>query len=141
VPDPWIVLLLADLLVALHAALVLFAVGGLLVTFVGAGCGWPWVRNRWFRGLHLGYVLFVALEAVVGWPCPLTVWEFQLRKLAGGATYPGSFIGRWIEEVLYVEVNPLILNAAYVLFGVAVLASWWLVPPRRRPRKTRTSEQ
>ncbi|HID23031.1 MAG TPA: DUF2784 domain-containing protein [Planctomycetaceae bacterium] len=132
VPDRWILLLLADLLVALHAALVLFAVGGLVVTLIGASSGWQWVRNVWFRGAHLSYVLFVAFEAVVGWPCPLTVWESRLRTLAGKATYPGSFIGRWIEDLLYVEIDPVLLNGVYVVFGAAVIASWWLVPPRRK---------
>ncbi len=137
---PWLLQFAADVLVAVHAALVLFAVGGLLLTLLGGWRRWQWVRNVWFRGLHLAYVLFVAVEAALGRPCPLTEWEGQLRRLAGGAVYPGSFVGRWIHELLYVEVDPSVLNAAYVVFALAVVASWLVVPPRWSRERHGSSE-
>lgn len=44
---------LADLVLLLHFAFVLFIVGGAALIWTGAGLGWRWVRNFWFRTAHL----------------------------------------------------------------------------------------
>src|SRR4029079_7904709 len=54
--------LLADLIVAIHAAYVAFVVVGLLLILIGLACGWKWVRNWWFRVAHLVAILIVAAE-------------------------------------------------------------------------------
>ena len=87
----------ADALLVVHFAIVVFIVGGLPLTWAGALLGWNWVRNPWFRYAHLGAIAFVALEALIGMMCPLTVWEDVLR----GGSRPDSFIGRWVQRLLY----------------------------------------
>jgi len=54
---------LADAILLLHFGFVLFVVGGLALTWIGAAAGWAWVRNFWFRAAHLGAIAFVAGEA------------------------------------------------------------------------------
>jgi hypothetical protein len=120
--------LLADLLVVLHFAIVVFIVGGLLLTWVGAPLGWRWVRNPWFRYLHLAAIALVALEALVGLACPLTVWEDMLR---GGAR-PESFIARWSHRLLFYRAPEWAFTTAYFAWALATLATLRLVPPRRK---------
>lgn len=129
----------ADLLAAFHAALVLFAIFGLVVTLLGIWRRWSLARNFWFRTAHLVYCAIVALLAVCGIPCPLTVWEVRLRRLAGDVAYPGSFVGTWIRRCLYVDVPEEVLTAAYVVFAILVLLTWVCWPPAwpRRHRPTR----
>ena len=79
--------LLADLIVVFHAAYVSFVVFGLVAILLGIAFRWGWVRNFWFRSLHLSRSGSWSLEALVGITCPLTVWEAQLRKMAGQAAY------------------------------------------------------
>jgi polyferredoxin len=86
------------------------------------------VRNPWFRYLHLGAIGFVALEALAGTMCPLTVWEDALR---GGAR-PESFVGRWVQRLLYYRAPEWAFTAAYVAWAAATLVTLRLVPPRRR---------
>jgi polyferredoxin len=81
----------ADLLLGIHFAIAAFIVGGLVLVWAGAALGWRWVRNPWFRYLHLAAIAFVAAEALLGAACPLTVWEDVLR----GGLRPESFVGRW----------------------------------------------
>jgi hypothetical protein len=118
----------ADALLVLHFAIVAFIVGGLVLTWAGAALGWGWVRNPWFRYLHLGAIGFVALEALAGTMCPLTVWEDALR---GGAR-PESFVGRWVQRLLYYRAPEWAFTAAYVAWAAATLVTLRLVPPRRR---------
>jgi hypothetical protein len=73
--------LLADLLVTIHLAFVAFVVVAQLLILVGWLARWGWVRNFWFRAVHLLCIAFVAVEAVGGIQCPLTTWEHDLRKV------------------------------------------------------------
>ncbi len=70
----------ADVTVTLHLAYVAFVVLGLVAVFAGYFRSWGWVRNRWFRGIHLAMILIVVVEAWAGVVCPLTTLEYALRE-------------------------------------------------------------
>lgn len=120
--------MIADLLVVVHFAIVLFIVGGLIAVWLGAARRWRWVRNPWFRYLHLAAIGYVAAEALLGIACPLTVWEDVLR---GGAR-PDSFVGGWVRRLLYYDAAEWVFTTAYVAWTLATLATLRLVPPRRK---------
>lgn len=120
----------ADLVVVFHAAYAGVVVFGMVAILVGVALGWQWVRNFWFRLAHFLMIAAVVAESLLGVACPLTVLEDQLRARAGEAVYPGSFIGRWVHELLFYDVPPWAFTVAYTLFGSAVLATMILAPPR-----------
>jgi hypothetical protein len=122
--------LAADALLVLHFAFVVFVVAGLVLVWVGAAAGWEWVRNPWFRYAHVAAIAFVALEALLGYACPLTVWEDLLR----GGVRPESFVGRWVYWVLYYRAPEWVFAALYAAWALATLATLKLVPPRRKAR-------
>ena len=119
--------MLADVLLALHFSIALFIVGGLILVWAGALARWSWVRNPWFRYLHLAAIAFVAAEALLGATCPLTIWEDLLR---GGAT-PESFIGRWVKRLLYYNAPEWVFTTLYAAWAAATLLTLQLVPPRK----------
>lgn len=121
---------LANAVLVLHVGIVLFIIGGLLLTLLGARA-WPWVRNFWFRALHLAGIAYIAMEAWLGIICPLTTLELWLRKRAGQATYEGDFIAHWLRQLMFYEAPPWVFIAAYSAFGLLVILSWILVPPAR----------
>jgi hypothetical protein len=100
----------------------------LIVVWLGAALGWPWVRNPWFRFAHLGAILFVAAEALLGYACPLTIWEDMLR----GGVRPESFVGRWVYRLLYYQAPEWVFTTLYAAWALATLATLFFVPPRRR---------
>jgi hypothetical protein len=128
--------LLADLILAVHFAFVAFVVGGYAAILAGATFGWRWIRNRTFRFAHLAAIGFVALEAVIGMACPLTVWEDALRRTGPEAP---SFIARWLSRLLYYDFPPWVFTVAYVTFAIAVTFTLWLVPPNRRSARRKLS--
>jgi len=82
---------MADLVVIFHFAFVMFVVlGGLLAL------RWPKVAY-----VHLPIAAYGALIELVGWICPLTPLEKQLRETAGLEGYPGGFVEHYILPVLY----------------------------------------
>ncbi len=126
--------MLADVVVVVHALFVGFVVVGMMAIVAGLVLGWGWVRNVRFRVLHLGAIGVVALQAMVGVACPLTVLEDHLRRLAGQETYPGAFVGYWAHRLIFVRAEPWAFTLAYVLFATAVLVAFVLGPPRRAKR-------
>ena len=121
----------ADTLLVLHFAIVVFIVGGLILVWIGAAAGWKWVRNPWFRYAHLGAIVFVAGEAVLGFACPLTIWEDMLR----GGVRPESFIGRWVYRLLYYRAPEWVFATAYALWAAATVVTLALVRPGKPERK------
>jgi hypothetical protein len=123
---------LADAIVAFHLCIVSFCVVGELAIIAGALLKWRWIRNPIFRVAHLGLVLYVAGEAMLGIPCPLTEWEYRLRMAAGQLHDRNiPFVGRLIRSVIFYDFPAWVFVAIYVGFGALVLATLILVRPRR----------
>ncbi|HEX5759709.1 MAG TPA: DUF2784 domain-containing protein [Thermoanaerobaculia bacterium] len=115
--------LAADAVLVVHAGFVLFVVlGGLLVL--------RWPRAAW---AHLPAAAWGAAIEFLGWTCPLTPLENDLRRLGGQAGYPGGFIQHYIVALLYPGGLTPSLQVALGLFVVAVnLAVYFWVWRRRR---------
>lgn len=117
--------MLADLVLLVHAAFVLFVVGGLLATWIGWALGSRWARNPWFRGAHLAAIGFVVVESLLGYVCPLTLWEDALR----GTGDERGFIQRWVHAWLYWDWPAWAFTTMYCAFGALVAWTWWKLPP------------
>lgn len=120
---------IADIVLAVHAGIVLFVVLGQCMILAGGAREWAWIRNPWFRLAHLVTIGVVVLQAWLGRLCPLTVWEAGLRRAAGQAFHESSFIQYWVGRLLYFDLPWWVFVAAYTTFGLAVILSWWRWPP------------
>jgi polyferredoxin len=122
----------ADLVVMFHFSYIAFVVFGQLAILIGLARGWRWVRNPRFRIAHLVAIAIVAGQALLGIVCPLTTLEKYLRAQAGQESYPGAFIGYWAHRLTFYEAPNRVFTLAYALFGLAVLVTFALAPPRWR---------
>jgi polyferredoxin len=125
---------LADLILVVHFGYVLFVVGGLGLIWLGHWAQWPWVRNFWFRVVHMAAIGVVAIEALIGWVCPLTVLEDQLRP---GTPQQAGFLARWLHRVLFWDFPAWTFTLVYVAFALLCLATWKAWPPERMRRGVR----
>lgn len=118
--------LLADAVLALHLAFVLFVVlGGLLVL--------RWPRVAW---VHLPAALWGAAIEFAGWICPLTPLEVALRRRGGQAGYTGSFIEQYVTPVLYPDglTRPVQIGLGLGVLVLNGLVYWWVLHFKRRDR-------
>jgi len=117
--------LLADLVLAVHAAWVAFNVLGPL---------WCWNRPAW-RAAHVATLgLTVMFMAFTG-GCPLTDLERRLLARTGpGAAYAGGFIAHYLEKVVYWDVSPGALGAATGAWFVLWLGIYAWMWRRGHPR-------
>ncbi len=117
-------MLLADLVLIIHFLYVLFVVGSFPVIWLGAWFKMAFVRNRWFRYLHLAAILLVVVESLLGAVCPLTVWENTLRQVETDS----SFIQRWLHQIMFYNVSEGVLTVVYVVFAGLVAMTFKWVP-------------
>lgn len=103
--------LLADGLVLVHLAFIVFAVLGAALLFV-------WPRLVW---LHLPALLWAGWIEFSGGICPLTPIEQRWREAAGQAGYQGGFIEHYLVPVIYPE--GLTRDIQFILGGVLILVN------------------
>ena len=120
---------LTTAILALHLGVVVFNVGGLVLVPVGGWRHWRWVRLTWLRGLHVLSLAVVALQALLGRACFLTIWQFALQSQSAGE--PPPLIATWVNRMLYWPLPHWVFAAGYVAVFVATLLLWWWVPPQR----------
>ncbi len=102
---------LADLVLLLHLAFIVFVVAGGLLA----------LRWRWVPLVHVPAALWGVYIEVSGGVCPLTPLENALRRDAGLSGYAGSFVEHYLVPLIYPDLlsQPLQL----VLAGVVVLTN------------------
>lgn len=105
---------LADIVVVLHFAFILFVVFGALLSL-----RWSWVPFIQLPTVIWG--AYIEFQSVV---CPLTPLEIHLRKLAGEDGYRGGFIENYLLPVIYPagldSGHQLVLGALAILINVAL---------------------
>lgn len=116
----------------------------LFVVFVALGALLV-LRCPWLAVLHLPAVAWGAWIELTGSACPLTFLEDDLRRRAGEAGVPGGFIEHYIYPVLYppgLTRSVQWMLAAIVIIGNLVLYAWILERRWKVMRKsTRPSER
>ncbi len=83
--------LVADLIVLIHFAFIVFVLAGGLLVF----------KWHWILWLHIPAAIWGALIVMVGWICPLTPIENMLRQGGAGVAYPSGFIDRYFAPLIY----------------------------------------
>ena len=115
----------AQLVLALHLVVIAFNVAGLVVIPLGAKLGWGFVRIRWLRLLHLASLAVVALQAMLGRACFLTIWQSDL-----GVGTEEPLIMRWVNSVIFWPLPIWVFTALYLAVFAYVIGLWWIVRPR-----------
>ena len=72
----------------------------------------------------------MVLESWVGTVCPLTSLENELRVRIGDETYQMTFIGTWLQRLLFYDAPTWVFTLLYTLFGGFVLLMLVVYPPK-----------
>jgi len=114
---------LADLVLVLHFAFVVFAVLGAVLVL-------RWQRLAW---IHVPLALWAAIVELTGWMCPLTPLEHWLRLKGGIPVQKLGFVEQYLFPLLYppplTRGFQMILGA--VVLGVNLLMYAWILRRRR----------
>jgi len=123
--------MMAETILVTHFAFIAFVVFGFILTVCGGFRDWPWVRNPWFRMIHLTVIWVIVAQVWLGVVCPFTTLEMSLRALAGQATYDGTFIAHWLRKLVYFHQLPhAFFIASYTALGLVAVTCWVAIRPR-----------
>lgn len=111
---------------ALHLAVIAFNVAGCVLVPIGAWRHWRWVREFRWRLAHLLSLAVVALQALLGRACFLTIWQGELS----GVSHAPPLVAGWIDRLIYLPLPLWMFAVAYVVVFAYVIALWVFVPPR-----------
>ena len=125
--------MMADAILVIHFAFVVFVVFGFMLILTGLLARWSWAHNPIFRIAHLAAVGVVVLQAWLGQLCPLTIWENELRRRAGQSGYTETFVEHWLRDILFYQAEPWVFTTIYTCFGTLAVFVWFL--GRRDVRK------
>ena len=99
----------ADLVVLIHLAFIVFVMtGGFLVI-------------KWHRVslIHIPVVIWGVSIEFIGFICPLTPLENELRMAAGGTGFSGGFVEKYIVSLIYPDE---LTRGIQILLGFIVIA-------------------
>jgi hypothetical protein len=112
-------LVLADAVVVLHMAFLVYMVLGGLLALRRFHLIWP----------HIGVIVYSFYVTLTSFTCPVTTLERWLREMGGDKPYQDSFIHQYLRGRLY----PAELETAVWISCMAIaIASWVFVLMRRR---------
>ena len=115
--------LLGDAVIILHFLWILFILFGLLI-------GIKYGRLIW---VHLGGLIFTLILNIGGWFCPLTYLENHLYRLFNPQlAYAGSFIGRYLQKLIYLDVDEACLRIAAVIWVAVNIGGYVLLFRKRK---------
>ena len=123
--------ILADIIVLIHLAWIVFMVVGFFLTL--RGFFHKAFFDRWvFRTLHLGGIVYVGSLAILREYCPLTILENTLRaRYNPELTYPGSFIMYYAQKFIYPDIRPVVILIPTFIIVVFTIVVFILRPPAK----------
>ncbi len=110
---------LADAVIAAHLA---------YLAFIPAG-GFIARRRPRVVWLHLAAVAVGVLSITIGFDCPLTTWEQELRRHGGQHAYTTGFVDHYLRGRVFPHGFDWAVQA---LFGACVVVSYALIIGRDR---------
>lgn len=120
--------LLSRLVAFAHLLYVLFVSLGLFAIYLGLIFKWRFIRNPYFRIIHLVAMIIVAIQQYFLINCPLTVLEKRLLILAGRPTYSGAFIPNLLNQFSF-NIPGTYYLPLYVSLGLLFILSFVFIPP------------
>jgi hypothetical protein len=126
--------LLANIILVVHFAWAAWMISG----FVLALLGFRWPRLWEWKVFRITHLLgLLGTSTTPFWAdgiCPLTEWEWQLRSTSAassGNAGSESFIIQWMRDVLFLDIDPLILSLTTGAIALVTVILFFVRPPWR----------
>jgi hypothetical protein len=111
----------ADAVALVHVAFAAFVLVGFGLIVVGRRRGWAWVRNPYFRVMHLLAVGQMVAKAWFDVRCPLTMLENRLRSQAAAAgEHSLDAVAVWSHRLIFYGISNRQFTAAATVLAALV---------------------
>ena len=122
-------LFLADLILIIHFAVVLFIIFGFFFP-IFYKFKFNFAKNYYIRIIHISLITIVLVETLAGVICPLTIIENLLRN----STQSESLIAKLLRDLLFWDFSiSYFLFIYFICFSWTVFI-WFFFPPNKKIR-------
>ena len=101
----------------------IFITFGFVLIPIGYNLDWLWIKNKKLRLLHLGMMIFITFETLLGMACPLTILENNLRDINENQL----FVSKWMSEIIYWDFPSKFFIVLYCLFLGWTFLMWKII--------------
>lgn len=127
---------LSRLVALIHLLYVLFVFLGIAVIYIGELFKIKFVRNIWFRTIHLIAMIIVAIQQYFLINCPLTILEKNLLLKSGNEVYDGAFVAHMINTY-HLNIPTSYYLPLYIGLSVLFMLTFLIIPPKIKKPKIR----
>ena len=117
--------LFSEIVLLFHFCIFLFIILSFFFIPFGYYQKWEWVKNKYYRLIHLVLMGFIFVETILGFMCPLTVLENFLRNNIG-INYK---ITQIIHQIMYWDLPTYQFIILYLLSLLYIIFLWIFFKP------------
>ena len=118
-------ILFSEIILFIHFLIFLFITLSFILIPVGYFQKWKWVKNKYYRSMHLILMGIISIETILGFMCPLTILENYLRD---DIKVDNKFT-EIVHQILYWNLPNYQFIILYILSFSYLIFLWFFFKP------------
>ena len=121
-------MILSEIVLLLHFSIFLFMILSFILIPYGYFQKWEWVKNIYFRSIHLILMGIILIETILGFMCPLTILENFLRA----DKKIDNIFSKIIHQIMYWDFTNYQFIILYLLSLSYFIFLWFYFRPSQK---------
>ena len=117
--------LFSEIVLLFHFCIFLFIILSFFLIPFGYYQKWEWVKNKYYRLIHIVLMGIIFIETILGFMCPLTVLENFLRN----NIEINNKITQIIHQIMYWDLPSYQFIILYLLCLLYLIFLWFFFKP------------
>lgn len=117
--------LFSEIVLLFHFCIFLFMILSFFLIPLGYYQKWEWVKNKYYRLIHLVLMGIIFIETILGFMCPLTILENFLRN----DIEINNKITQIIHQIMYWDLPTYQFIILYLLSLLYLIFLWFFFKP------------
>ena len=118
-------ILFSEIVLLFHFCIFLFMILSFFLIPLGYYQEWKWVKNKYYRLIHLVLMGIIFIETILGFMCPLTILENFLRN----DIEINNKITQIIHQIMYWDLPTYQFIILYLLSLLYLIFLWCFFKP------------
>ena len=118
-------IIFSEIVLLFHFCIFLFMTLSFFLIPLGYYQKWEWVKNKYYRLIHLVLMGIIFIETILGFMCPLTILESFLRN----DIEINNKITQIIHQIMYWDLPTYQFIILYLLSILYLIFLWFFLKP------------
>ena len=118
-------IIFSEIVLLFHFCVFLFVILSFFLIPLGYYQKWDWVKNKYYRLIHLILMVIIFIETILGFMCPLTLLENFLRN----NIEINNKITQIIHQIMYWDLPTYQFIILYLLSLLYLIFLWFFFKP------------